>query len=495
MKGIINKCLLFVLSFALSSTALFTVFSANVSAASVYDNIVHNTSTLSVTSPNGQHNQSVRDDADDTWLEIILSDNQPNANARCGQTFQDSLSRAYNSDQGQYSVSQFQWSENRRLVYVTWKEEPPELEMDFVLTNQDQGIGYLRLKGQQNYAQLEMQDDGSLLWQCGVGSNSGIASNNEVLPGIYDGYLYVVKNYKFLAPDGYEGNLPPSGNPPSTEIRPVGVYRVENRSFNITSAKSLQQIIRENGVLYQLNGYLTYYVYKCTDGTYDNCSELVYSQDNLIESDQFNYVFPETGHYVVSYGYTFPGPVPKPVNPPSGEFTYPPMSYQLNIDGSSYIGQPGQEGCIDGLCPAPSPYEDCSEYGTDIIGGIGCQVRNFQVWLRVTLTGLFAPSPGFMKEYQENLTSFFNEKLGFLATSVGFIGNTFTTIINSASQTKCTVTPDGTFFGSRFTIDVCKFQEIFPAGFAVLQNIIVGITSVGLFFAALRKYHEVVDRR
>lgn len=305
----------------------------------------------------------------------------------------------------------------------------------------------------------------------------------------------------FLPPEDYAGQIPPQSAVEPVEdiiVRPTGVYSVEDRKFNLLNAYTLRQSIEMAYPSYPKvfnvpDGYVSYIITKCDDN-FNNC-QTIKSESNVLVSSKIEYQFDDYGKYAFTYGYTFPSVVPKPASPEGTELKYDVQSFQLNIDGTSYTGNPTDGECTDGFCPSPSPYEDCSTYGTDVVGGLGCVMRNFGVLLKVILTNLFVPNSTFLKEYQANLTGFFNEKLGFLATSAGFITGLFSSIISGAANTSCTITPSGTFFGSSFTIDVCTFQRITAGGFAAIQTLIIGLTSVALFFAGLRKYHEVVDRR
>lgn len=505
MKGMIKKCTLYVLSFALLLTALSSVFSASAGAIAVPD---VTTDKLFI----GVEPCQIPQDMTLTSYEIIDPDNDTSmyhftrAQRTSGGSLQDIQDfanewkvRVQNSTRGWGMIQgygeEIYGSQSPIITFVLSNNPDDTLQQvgaGLVAPNGFKAVSFAVNPNNCRYQTARIVN--------APGSNQ-IVQQFETYNMTDASAKILYFNFNIAYDSSWTGpGFPQGPEAPAVEynVLPDGAYRVENLYFNFQTALTLRQSIEKAfpaypKVLNVPNGYLTYYMQKCTDDTYSSCDENIDTKAYVPVNDPYEFTFPSTGHYKLLVAYDFPSFVPKPANPEEGELKYLPVGFPLNIDGSSYNGSTID--CLNGVCPEPTPYEDCSTYGTDIVGGLGCQFRNFGVLIQTVITNLFVPNPTFLKSYQENLTGFFNEKLGFLATSVGFVGTFFTNIINSATTPQCVIESNDTLFGVQPRFDVCVLQSIYAPAFYAMQVLIIGITCVGLFFAGLRKYHEVVDRR
>lgn len=152
--------------------------------------------------------------------------------------------------------------------------------------------------------------------------------------------------------------------------------------------------------------------------------------------------------------------------------------FPLKIDGSSYILDSDDLNCDNGgICEQPSPYEDCSTYGTDLIGGLGCVMRNFGVFLRSLFVTLFVPTPGFLKDYFTEFKEFINTKFGFLiwplTWSVDFVSAFFNGVNGTNNICNWSF---GNIFNSDFKLNFCSLEQNFPTAFNTARYMIQAFT-------------------
>jgi len=211
----------------------------------------------------------------------------------------------------------------------------------------------------------------------------------------------------------------------------------------------------------------------------------------------FNYQLPGYDDYVLEVEFVDP-PIPFLPLSPDAEFIKTRFQISYNgqlITGGSNINECTISGGVEECDPA-DPYEDCSTYGTDIGGYFQCVIFNFGLWLDASLKSMFLPSYSFFQNFQSQLGTFLNTKLGFIATAFTTIISLAQTIIDNGSSPDCTLDVVGqTLFGASVGFNVCQFEELNAVAFGFMQTLLIGGTAVALFFAGLRKYHEVVDQR
>jgi len=124
----------------------------------------------------------------------------------------------------------------------------------------------------------------------------------------------------------------------------------------------------------------------------------------------------------------------------------------------------------------------------NVVSGFICVMRNFGIFLKVTLTNLFVPSGLFIKNYFNSLSDFFQEKFGLLLYPITFIASTFTEFINAAATPDCVITPPGEFFGATQTINFCLIQQNMPSIWNGFVTFIRALTVFVVVMALYRKF-------
>lgn len=168
--------------------------------------------------------------------------------------------------------------------------------------------------------------------------------------------------------------------------------------------------------------------------------------------------------------------------------------YPLKIDGSSYVLDSDELNCDDGgVCEQPSPYEDCSTYGTDIIGGLGCVLRNFGVFLRSLFVTLFVPTSGFLKDYFSDFKEFIDAKFGFLIWplqwAVDFVNAFFDGLDGTNNICSWSF---GDLFNSSFRLNFCSLEQNFPTAFNTARYMIQAFTVFGLISGLYGHYRRLI---
>lgn len=173
--------------------------------------------------------------------------------------------------------------------------------------------------------------------------------------------------------------------------------------------------------------------------------------------------------------------------------------YPLKIDGTSYVLDSDDMNCeAGGVCEQPSPYEDCSVYGADVVGGLGCVIRNFGVFLRSLFVSLFVPPPGPFNDAFTGLRDTFTSHLGFLIYPITFIGsllNAFVAYDNIDSCTPAVCLPTFTAPAGiipEFSIDLGAIESHWPTLWSYIKISLTGITVFGLIIALYHKYMRIV---
>lgn len=289
-------------------------------------------------------------------------------------------------------------------------------------------------------------------------------------------------------PVGYAGPVVPSS--PSGPI----VYKYPSISYSVDNNKVIANY-NGPGCINSTENPEQCVIGKLLWTVQDNDSETVYTVVTGFK-DTFNFTASEYGHYDLSVIYVDAG---VPYLPLPDEFTYTSTTIEMYISGSNTYSSdtsmcPVSSGFV--ICAEVLPYEDCSTFGVDVVGGLGCVMNNFGVFLRGMLHTIFVPNPEFFVGYFDQFTTFLNTKLGFIYNGISSVFLLLGSALAGAATTSCVISPPGTLFGAPVEFNICMLEEIIgePA-FIAIQALVIGITVVALVFAAMRKYHEVVDKR
>lgn len=166
-------------------------------------------------------------------------------------------------------------------------------------------------------------------------------------------------------------------------------------------------------------------------------------------------------------------------------------------DGSSYTGandgSQGECSTIDNMqvCEQVSPYEDCSEFGIDLIGGFGCIIKNFQIWIKATAMQLFVPRTSYFNGFSQTFGTLVESKLGFAATAYSMLVDWINSLI--FVEADCTPTlGGGTFFGATMNYNFCAFEQAAPTIWTPLITIARLSIAAGFVFIAYRRMLEII---
>lgn len=285
-----------------------------------------------------------------------------------------------------------------------------------------------------------------------------------------------------------EVSYPPDyeGDPINTE--PVGLPQYPDFGYTVFPDYALKALYLRN--LHDLNDTVNnwgYTLYNATEAWEEDGEYIDYQSLDLFEP--YDFQLPGKGQYLLRINIQ--------VSPPGApRDDIQQITFKINANGTLQDGSTINDDCTDGVCEPPSPYEDCDTYDSlDIIGGVGCHLRNAMTFLRLALIELFIPNVSFMTNYWTSLTDFLNEKLGFIYQSIAQIVSLLGAMITNAATTDCTYDPGGEIFGAEFELDICQFEDNFPTAWAVLSSLIRGLTVLAIVFAFNRKYHDVVEAR
>jgi len=238
------------------------------------------------------------------------------------------------------------------------------------------------------------------------------------------------------------------------------------------------------------------YVFNLAWTLYDNDGNII-DQKTSTATDTYTFTASDYDHYDLSVGFLNKG-VPFANFLPNDYIDVLTAYIEMYVDGSNSFTANNLNCVVDDtrcISPEVTPYEDCSTYGTDIVGGLGCVINNFGIFLRGMLITLFVPPQQFFTEWSDQFGQFLNEKLGFISYAVLYINTFMSQIINGMFAPACTFTAPGELFGAPFSIDVCTFEYLSTGVWTLMQSLIIGLTAIALIFAGLRKYNEVVDQR
>lgn len=496
MKGVTQKCTLYALSFALSLTALSSVFSANVSAISDYDNVYTTTDKIEVgiKRESGDSNYGSCTDLanvgytnySQNYIQFFTDPDKwdiPQSQADMYQSFKNAQENGYwgvtqvDGDVGQgYIQKTFKifWSENATAT-IDWYPTAA------VVPNVQKTIYVQQFWNYPGFGNLCFPQPHKVK---AFEQGNGQAIANPPSSSTKYRNFYLSGNVNPNYPSGYAGDPISSSANLSIPTHPDVVYTVRDKKLTATF---LQQPKIEGSYVYWT--------------IVDSDNNVIYefpSNDDIDgtfvpPSGQIEYDFDDYGDYQLTAQFKqLPFPAPNMPN----DRNYNVLRLPLKVDGSTYTSSAGMQNCDEeGNCEQPSPYEDCSQYGSDLIGALGCQFRNLALRIRNVLVGLFVPSTQFFKQYWNDLGNFLTSKLGFIYQSIASIVSLFTGLVTNAATPDCTYSFSGQFYGTGFSLNMCKFQQMFPSIFTVMQSLVVGVTVIGIYFGLQRKYHEVVDAR
>lgn len=506
LSSAFSRPLLFAL-LLISSLVLSSLTPLVANAASDYDSAYQQTETLTVGS-NSYAGLCSDEDMTNSWGSVLLASSE-------GASFSQALNTGAWAVRQWEQISPYQ---PVKQIDVFWVESGT-MQIDF--TDSIGTIKDTRLSGgtvhrariSNDWAGWVGSPDCEIgVWQAGSTATDWTFTSSATHAQYgYELRGFLATNTTVNYPTGYEGEeIPDSAPGAKTIIKPDFTYSVNNKDVQAKDYnQTLPTITPDEG--YTIQGYsVEWSLFKCGSytvvGNICNDPDLVKHQI-LPQGDNFNYSVSDYGdyhlqaQYLVQECYRYPSYPATPdycfyvdfgAEAELDDYDFTSTTVYLKIDGSAFSGDTKEGECdVSGFCEPPSPYEDCSTYGLDVVGGLGCVIRNFGVWLTNTLKMLFIPTGQFFKELFDDFNSFFNEKLGFIAYPITFLIGFFTDVMNAAGSPNCAI-EGGSLFGVNADIDLCKMQNNIPQIYNGIIVLIRAAVAFTLIFALFRKYHEVV---
>lgn len=385
----------------------------------------------------------------------------------------------------EYESSSTSNTDRRERIDITWSASE---DLQYIFTGEgfSREVPNLSTPGRK-YMSIRYSSDDCTFTLTESYSVAQMGSLQKPTYSVSGQFNYVlVNNLDIDYPDDYEGDRP-SDNSPLIYVQPNFTYNVNSNVFTATHTG--------DGCIRGVIDPSVCSIPKISWGVQLDDGDWTYT--TTLVGETFNYVATEYGHYNFSALYVDSG---VPYAPLPTEYEYRTTVIQAYIDGFNNYNADTSMCSVspDGykVCEEVSPYEDCMEYGIDLIGGIGCQLRNLTVAWQSMLTRLFVPIPTFFNSYYDQFGTYLNNKLGFIYSSIAAVFGILGGVVTGAATTSCTLTPPGTIFGAPVVFNVCQFQSVIGnTPFVAIQTLIIGITVVTLVFAGIRKYQEVVSQR
>ena len=277
-------------------------------------------------------------------------------------------------------------------------------------------------------------------------------------------------------PEGYEGEFIPGGVEVDTKIKPKVSYIMD--TMNLTALYLRNLDLESHNIKWVL---------------YDHDSTDILKEQTRDRMDTFQYQFTELGTYDLNVSFESKG-IPYPGLPDGYE--YITLVLPIKVNGDSYSSDDKQQDCDeDGACGVASDYEDCSTFGTDIVGGFGCHIGNFATRLRIMLTSLFVPDASDMADKAQGFLDFIQKKLGFVYQSVAIITDLFTSTISGLATPNC-VLSYGNLSGENVSLSLCDVRDMIGAApFDIALNIFRGVTALAFMFSCARYLNQFFSNR
>jgi hypothetical protein len=308
----------------------------------------------------------------------------------------------------------------------------------------------------------------------------------------------------FTDNDGAIGQVTP-------EIRPDFTYTVNSKDVSAKDYNlELPEFTPDEG--YTFKGYsVEWSLRKCseftTPGNFCEDDELVnhqiQPQDQQYQFSVDSYSdYTLSAQYLVQQCYRYPSYPATPdhcfyvdLETEMPDYEFLATTVHLPIDGTNINGDTKDGECdVSGFCTPPSPYEDCSTYGLDVGGYVGCLIRNFQIWFVATLKALFVPSAAFMEGYFNDFRSFITQKFGFLVWPLTFAYDFINAFFDGLDGTNNICGWSfGNIFNSDFKLNFCSLEQNFPSAFNTARYMIQAFTVFVLVSGLYMHYRRIIQ--
>lgn len=302
-----------------------------------------------------------------------------------------------------------------------------------------------------------------------IGTNLDLNGQPAYITGDLHGTRQISSNYIVTYPPDYQGDLMPTSNANVSKLR----YKIVDKlgeftpvNIDISQTKSCKIFITTNPILDGDDGGAT--------------AEDIYTIPDCAAT--VNHTFPKYGYYNVR------------LEVENNDLSIDQYSSQFKIDGSTFSGNLGNLG--DSPDGEDTPvYEDCSNYGLDVVGGFICVMSNFQKWIIHTLVQLFIPTSKDFRSFYNDLNEFLHQKLGLLLYPFDWIYTLYNSFLVSASA--CAgldvsgvpgANLNATFFGSHVNLNVCSAQQDFPQIYNIAVFFVRTLAIFAMIAAVYRKF-------
>lgn len=459
----------------------------DVSAASAYDNVYRKTDDFTV-----YDNASTCGSKDiGAYWDSVIRDVKWGPTTNWVKEYRDSWISMRSSDAGYWSATAYTGTSGKRFIDILWSEgktEPPGGWYNWsTSTVQIKSTG----------SKLRSVRLGYFNGSCNNGSYDGVVISASaqgsmafsVLSSTDTNSTNIFSNFPVNYPPDYAGQTIPSEYIPKTRFKSKFLVTVVGIQVQIVTTGKDKFIPSLPQNVCATNQY-----------TITNNSDYTDTYTAKAGTQDIGHVFevPKLGTYKLTI-------IPVDCGPPFVNLpnNYVPLKteFNLKVDGSSFHFTHNDITCDEfGNCEDIDSYEDCTLYGTDILGAIGCYINNFSKWLTATVFFLLVP------DFDAIVTVFnvFIEQVkttfGFLYAPIEFIIRLFeliTTQSNNPTGASCSL-GTMTLFGSSSEIQLCAWRYQFPQLWSLMQIVLKGGIAFGLIFAYWRKFtslfgHHIED--
>ena len=379
------------LSLAVLSIGLLDSSSAK--AVSIYDDHYQPTSSLMVTAPLAECNDT---DLTTNWSSYIVDESKWNG-ADLTALRTSFLSALEDEVNGSWGVSEITKPDGAKGVAIFWSQS-----IDARLLWHADSIEYQAASGRsiQLYCKKYSAGFGNGEPFLGVSQTIPLTQISNVAGTIKNLFVY---GADLNLPSGYEGELIPDTFEPFADKL---YYKITDRVGTFTP----KDIDTER-------------IIKCTIFIDDNPA---LEHDDAVNESM--YEIPDcmstVTHQWEAYGTYY---VRLELEHAKGVRQY---THSFNVDGTTYEGVMNPEGAEEADA---IDYEDCSIYGVDIINGFACVMRNFGKFLGGLIRDLFVPTITQFNNHFNQLKDYMVNKLGFLSYPFVFISTQLNAILSAIS--------------------------------------------------------------
>lgn len=459
-------------------------------AAPGYDDDYQNVSSISTGASNFYNLSCDAVDISTTWSEYIVDKNtwyNPNETSGWNTDAKASFQTALQN--GRWAVStSVEWGSGGwfRSIRVAWTEDN-SAQINWV------GNGLVAMSGSAVHSlfigcrKIVHGNGGSepIAWAYNVGGSMYISNdkpfvevpaNESEVGGVANLFANVDENNVHY-PQGYQGPLIPGTYTPMEAVYPEVEYTVENKKITLRYTGNIGGCSIVWGYQGEQNGDPLITHQQRSDEPY------------IINADEY-----KKYSILVDLKYYGPPAICKPF-PENSDVKV--LTFTLDITGQDFSGNTGHMDCSTQgdhtSCLTPSPYEDCSTFGADLIGGLGCVMRNFGTALRSLLIALFVPTSGFLKDYFDDFKTSITAKLGFLVWpltwAIDFVNAFFDGL--SGTNNICGWS-FGNVFNSDFKLNFCSLEQNFPSAFNTARYMIQAFTVFVLISGFYEHYRRTI---